>query len=168
MFASVRLNVDHSDIGPLFDCISEWERSRSNRGKNRHSRFEYLTYCIAKNCRSDLHRPDFVNHHQLLRTNCFMNCGNAHSFQLGKIKPVLSNALTRFEINIGKDSFFTAERDEFEPDAHTALADFLSVKTAGWQCQILHNPFDERSLSTSRTSGKQNSFSHTIKFECAL
>jgi glucosamine 6-phosphate synthetase-like amidotransferase/phosphosugar isomerase protein len=53
-------------------------------------------------------------------------------------------------------------------DTLAAMANFLRVKTAGWQCQILHNPLNQRGLSTSRTSGKQNSFSHTTKFECML
>jgi len=63
-------------------------------------------------------------------------------------------------MNIGKGSLFTVERDEFESDTLTALADFLSVKTADWQRQIAHNPLDKRGFSTSRTSGKQNSFGH--------
>jgi hypothetical protein len=65
---------------------------------------------------------------------------------------------------VGKDRLFSFERDEFESDAYTALADFLSVKTARWQCKIPHNPLNQRGLSTSGTSGKQNSFAHTTHF----
>jgi hypothetical protein len=61
---------------------------------------------------------------------------NADCFQFGQIESVLSNALRRFEMNIGKGSLFTVERDEFESDTLTVFADFLGVKTACWQRQF--------------------------------
>jgi hypothetical protein len=67
-----------------------------------------------------------------------------------------------------KDSLFAIESDDFKSNAHVALADFLGIKTAGLQSQIVYNTLDQCGLPTSGTPGKQNSFSHILEFEWAL
>jgi hypothetical protein len=94
------------------------------------------------------------------RVHRFTDRCNTDSLQLSKIEAVLSNALRRFEINVSKDSLFAVERDEFKSDAHAALADFLSVKAAGWQCQILHDPLNQCSLAAPGAASQQYFASH--------
>lgn len=100
--------------------------------------------------------------------HCFVGCRDTNGFQFGKIKPVLSDALRCFEINMGKDTLFAVERDNFKTNAHAALADFLGIKTAGWEHEIVNNMLDQCGLPTSGTPRKQNSFSHITEFECVL
>ena len=87
---------------------------------------------IAKNGRSDFHRPDFIDHDKLPSTHGRAECFNADGLQRSKVEPIFSEALRRSKIHIREYSLFTAERDDFESDALPALADFFSIKTAGW------------------------------------
>src|SRR5436190_17133711 len=57
---------------------------------------------------------------------------------------------------MGEHSLFTSERDDFESDARTTLADFLGIKTAGRSRQLIHDPLDQRRLSTPWTTREQN------------
>ena len=67
-----------------------------------------------------------------------------------------------FESDMREYRFFVFKRDDPEPNALVALADFLRVETAGWQPKLIGNTFYQRRLATSRTTSKQNLFLYVI------
>jgi hypothetical protein len=54
-----------------------------------------------------------------------------------------------------KYSFFSVERNDLEPNALPALANFLGIKTAGRNRQLVYDSLDERRLPAAGTASQQ-------------
>src|SRR5206468_10310927 len=108
-----------------------------------------LVYCFPKNRRADFHRADFIDHHDPLAARCFTNRFDADGFQGGEIKPVFSNALRRFEIDVSKYSLVTIERHDLESNARAVLTHLFSVKTTSASREIIYNTLDQCRLAAA-------------------
>src|SRR6266566_5146163 len=93
---------------------------------------------------------------KLTRSDGSAQRGDTNGLESGQVESVFSYAVRCLEINMGEHSLFTSERDDFESDARTTLADFLGIKTAGRSRQLIHDALDQRCLSTPWTTCEQN------------
>ena len=162
MFAIVAADFNDSDITAPLERVGEREWSRSDGGKDCRAQIEGFTYQIAKNGRSEFHRPDFVDHNNLVSTNGSANSVDSDRFQTAQIETILSNALRSFVSHMRKHSLFLVERDDLESNTLTAFTDFLGVKTARRPRELLHDALDQRRLSGSRPTSEQNFFRHDV------
>ena len=89
---------------------------------------------------------------------------DADAFQRGKIKPVLSQVLGRFEIDMGEYDLLAIEGHDLESGARTTVADFLGVKTTSVSRQIIYNTLDQCCLAAPGTAREQNFFAHNARF----
>src|SRR6266566_719093 len=97
---------------------------------------------------------------KLTRSDGSAQRGDTNGLESGQVESVFSYAVRCLEINMGEHSLFTSERDDFESDARTTLADFLGIKTAGRSRQLIHDALDQRCLSTPWTTCEQNFVVH--------
>ena len=116
------LHLDHGDVAPLLDRVGERERSRGNRCKDRRVTIERLIHHISKNWRLEFHWSDFVDHDKFPCTQGSAQCFDADALQPRQVESIFSDALSCFEIDMRKYSFFIVERNDLEPNALPALA----------------------------------------------
>src|SRR5438132_9698857 len=98
-----------------------------------------------------------------MRLHRFTDGFDADRFERGKIKPVFSKALGRFEIDVSEYDLIAVERHDLEAGARATLADFLGIKTTSALRQIIYNTLDQRRLAATGTTCKQNFFGHNAR-----
>src|SRR5207249_4313691 len=145
------------------DRVGEWQGSCEDCGEDRQVGVERLAHRIAKDCRADFHRADFIDHDKPPRMDRFADRLDAHCFERGKIEPVFPDALGRCEIDMREYSFIPVERHDLESDPRAMFADLLGIKTTGALRQLLQNTLDQRRLARAGTTGEQNFLAHGEK-----